>query len=210
MKRIVDLLFASFMLIPLAPLFLLIGWIIRLESPGPIFYRGIRSGVGGRLFRIYKFRTMVLNAEKVGGACTSDVDPRITRVGAKLRKYKLDEFPQFLNVFVGEMSVVGPRPEVPHYTAMFTDEEKAVLSVRPGITDLASLWNSDEGALFVGQADPEKYYVEHIRPQKIRLQLEYVRKRNLLMDVSIICRTAGVVLKRMASIVNRRRRKGGE
>ena len=149
-----------------------------MEDSGPIFYRGERVGRDGKLFRIYKFRTMVVDAEKLGGPSTADDDPRITKIGRHLRKYKLDELPQLMNVFKGEMSFVGPRPEVQHYVDMFTEEEKAILNVRPGITDWASLWNPDEGALLKGSKDPEREYMEKIRPQKLKLQLRYVKEKS--------------------------------
>jgi lipopolysaccharide/colanic/teichoic acid biosynthesis glycosyltransferase len=139
---------------------------------------------------------MVINAESLGGSCTSDDDPRITRVGHWMRKYKLDELPQLLNVLRGDMSFVGPRPEVRQYVDIFTAEEKQILSVRPGITDWATLWDSDEGAVLAGSPDPERIYLEKIRPQKIRLQLKYVRERNLWIDLKIILTTCRLVLTR--------------
>jgi lipopolysaccharide/colanic/teichoic acid biosynthesis glycosyltransferase len=139
---------------------------------------------------------MVVNAEKLGGWSTADDDPRITWIGKFLRKYKLDELPQLINVLKGEMSFVGPRPEVQHYVNMFTEEEKAILGVRPGITDWASLWNPDEGVILACSSDPEKTYMEKIRPEKIRLQLEYVRKRSFWIDFKIIIQTVGNVLGR--------------
>jgi lipopolysaccharide/colanic/teichoic acid biosynthesis glycosyltransferase len=143
-----------------------------------------------------KFRTMVMNADKIGGSSTADDDPRITKIGKILRKYKLDELPQLINVMRGEMSLVGPRPEVPFYVNLFTDEEKEILRVRPGITDWASVWNSDEGALLAGSPDPDKTYMECIRPEKIRLQLKYVREASLWNDIVIISQTFLKVIKR--------------
>jgi lipopolysaccharide/colanic/teichoic acid biosynthesis glycosyltransferase len=139
---------------------------------------------------------MVLNADKIGGPSTSDDDPRITSIGKKLRKFKLDELPQLINVFMGEMSIVGPRPEVQHYVNMFTEEEKAILSVRPGITDWASIWNPDEGAILAGSPDPEKTYMEKIRPNKLKLQLKYVEKRSFLVDMQIILETIRTIISR--------------
>jgi lipopolysaccharide/colanic/teichoic acid biosynthesis glycosyltransferase len=138
---------------------------------------------------------MVVNAENMGGTSTADDDPRITRVGRFLRRYKLDELPQLINVLKGEMSVVGPRPEVPFYVNMFTEEEKAILNVRPGITDWASIWNPDEGAILAGSPDPEKAYMEKIRPEKIRLQLKYIRERSFWVDLKIIFQTLVTILK---------------
>lgn len=197
MKRLFDLAVSIIGLIILSPLFLAIAAWIKLDSRGPVFYRGKRVGLGGRTFRIYKFRTMVANAEQLGGPSTANDDRRITRAGRFLRKYKLDELPQLINVVIGHMSLVGPRPEVKEYVDLFTGEEKAILSVRPGITDWASLWNPDEGAVLAGAEDPEKVYLEKIRPTKVRLQLKYVRERSFLVDLSILMKTiAGIVLRR--------------
>lgn len=195
-KRLFDLIFASLGLILISPLFLFLAVAIKLESKGPVFYRGLRVGLHGRLFRIYKFRTMVVDAEKIGGPSTADDDPRLTRLGKFLRKYKLDELPQLINVFKGEMSFVGPRPEVEHYVAMFTGEERAILSVRPGITDWASLWNPDEGVILAGSTDPEKAYMERIRPTKLKFQLKYVREHSFFTDLKIIFQTLITVARR--------------
>lgn len=188
-KRLFDF-FASFSgLILVSPIIIYIALKIKGEDGGPIFYRGERIGLHGKPFRIYKFRTMVANAENLGGPSTAADDPRITKFGKKIRKYKLDELPQLINVLKGEMSLVGPRPEVKHYTDMFNEEEKVILSIKPGITDFASLWNSDEGAILAGSPDPEKAYVEKIRPEKIRLQLKYVREQSFWIDIKIILQT---------------------
>lgn len=195
MKRWFDFLASCLGLVLISPLLAVIAFHIKREDGGPVFYRGLRVGRGGRVFRIYKFRTMVVDADQIGGPSTADDDRRITRIGKKLRKHKLDELPQVINVFRGEMSLVGPRPEVPHYVNMFTEEEKAILTVRPGITDWASLWNSDEGAVLAGSPDPEKAYMEKIRPEKIRLQLKYVRERSLWKDLKIIFQTIFKILK---------------
>jgi lipopolysaccharide/colanic/teichoic acid biosynthesis glycosyltransferase len=197
LKRFLDILLSISGLIFLAPLLFLLAMVIRNSSPGPVFYRGIRVGRGGKLFRMFKFRTMVVNAEVLGGSCTSNDDCRITPIGHQLRKYKLDELPQLFNVLLGEMSFVGPRPEVQRFVEMFSEEEMQILSIRPGITDLATIWNSDEGSLLAGSVDPERTYLEKIRPEKIRLQLKYVRERSVLLDIKIICLTAALVLKRL-------------
>jgi lipopolysaccharide/colanic/teichoic acid biosynthesis glycosyltransferase len=189
MKRIFDLICAAVGLVLLSPLLAWVAWRIHREDHGPVFYRGERVGRDGAPFRIFKFRTMVVNADKIGGPSTADDDPRITRIGLKLRRHKLDELPQLFNVFLGQMSLVGPRPEVKCYTDMFIQEEKAILTVRPGITDWASLWNSDEGAILAGAADPEQAYLEKIRPTKVRLQLQYVRDKSLVTDLKIILLT---------------------
>jgi lipopolysaccharide/colanic/teichoic acid biosynthesis glycosyltransferase len=195
MKRLFDTTCSLFGLLILSPLLILIALRINGEDEGPIFYRGVRIGLGGKTFHIFKFRTMVVNADRMGGSSTADDDPRITRIGKKLRKHKLDELPQLINVFLGDMSLVGPRPEVPHYVNMYTDEEKAILTVRPGITDWASLWNPDEGAILAESPDPEKTYMEKIRPEKIRLQLKYVRERSFWKDLIILFQTIHTILK---------------
>lgn len=143
-----------------------------------------------------KFRTMVINAEEIGGTATSDNDPRITRVGKPLRKYKLDELPQLMNVLRGDMSLVGPRPEVPQYVEMLSEEERVILTLRPGITDWATLWDYDEGAVLAASADPEWTYLEKIRPLKTRLQLEYVRNQSFFTDLIIIARTIAAIVFR--------------
>jgi lipopolysaccharide/colanic/teichoic acid biosynthesis glycosyltransferase len=186
MKRFFDFFFSSLGIIILSPMLAWVAWRIHREDSGPVFYRGARVGLHGGLFRIFKFRTMVVNAEKLGGSSTADNDPRITRIGLKLRKYKLDELPQLFNVFLGEMSLVGPRPEVKHYTDMFIGEEKAILDVRPGITDWASIWNPDEGSILAGAEDPDQAYLELIRPTKLKLQLKYARQQSFLTDMVII------------------------
>ena len=193
-KRLFDGVVSLGGLVVVFPLFVVIAVLIKVNSRGPIFYRGVRVGQFGKLFRIFKFRTMVANAEKLGGPSTAEDDPRITRVGKFLRRHKLDELPQLVNVLKGEMSLVGPRPEVPQYVAMFSKEERAVLSVRPGITDWASIWNPDEGAILAGSPDPEKVYLEKIRPEKIRLQLEYVRNRSFWTDIRILMETFKILL----------------
>jgi len=195
-KRILDIALAAPSLVVLAPVLMFIAIAVRLSTRGPVLYRGVRVGLNGKLFRVLKFRTMVVNAESLGGSCTSDDDARVTPIGRWLRKYKLDELLQLVNVLRGEMSFVGPRPEVQQYVDMFTDEEKQILSVRPGITDWATLWDSDEGAMLAGSQDPERTYLEKIRPGKIRLQLKYVRERSLWVDAKIILVTCGLVLTR--------------
>src|SRR5579884_3529688 len=160
----------------------------------PVLYKGVRVGLHGRPFKIYKFRTMVADAERIGGPNTPRDDPRITRVGRWLRRFNLDELPQFLNVLRGEMSIVGPRPEVPQYVVHFTEVERAILSVRPGITDWATLWVRDEGKLLEGSEDPERTYMERVWPEKHRLQLEYVRNHSLRVDVQIMLLTLKVHL----------------
>jgi len=196
LKHLFDIVFSFVGLLILSPLFLIISILIKKEDGGPIFYPGTRIGRFGEPFKMYKFRTMVVNADKIGGHSTADDDPRLLKIGKFLRKCKLDELPQLINVLKGDMSFVGPRPEVQHYVNMFTEEEKAILSVRPGITDWASLWNSDEGAILAGSKDPEKTYMEEIRPEKMRLQLKYVREQSFWVDMRIIFLTLLKLIKR--------------
>jgi lipopolysaccharide/colanic/teichoic acid biosynthesis glycosyltransferase len=196
-KRLFDVIASCAGLVVLLPLLAGLAIVIKRESAGPVFYRGLRAGRYGKPFRIFKFRTMVVNADQIGGPSSSDDDPRITRVGAFLRRYKLDELPQLINVLSGEMSLVGPRPEVLQYVEMFTESERAILSVSPGITDWASIWNPDEGAALAGSPDPEKAYLEEIRPEKIRLQLKYVENQSLWTDFLILKETFQVLLHRV-------------
>ena len=193
-KRIFDIIVSLLGLIVLSPGMLILAMMIKLDSSGPVFYRGARVGKKGKIFHIFKFRTMVQDAENIGGSSTSDDDSRITDIGKVLRKYKLDEMPQLIDVFRGKMSIVGPRPEVEHYVNMFTDEEKVILDVHPGITDWATLWNPDEGALLAGSTDPERTYMEEIRPEKIKLQLKYIKERSFFSDIKIIFLTIKAIL----------------
>ncbi len=195
-KRLVDIFASVCGILALSPFFLVLSLAIKQEDGGPVFYRGERVGQNGVPFRIFKFRSMVMNAEKIGGSSTADDDPRITKIGFKLRKLKLDEIPQLLNVLKGDMSFVGPRPEVRHYTDMFSEEEKTILSVRPGITDWASLWNPNEGKILSGSPDPDRTYMEEIRPTKLKLQLKYVREKSLRNDLVIILETLKTVVSR--------------
>jgi lipopolysaccharide/colanic/teichoic acid biosynthesis glycosyltransferase len=195
-KRLFDVISSAIGLIITSPVFLYVVFLIKRESPGPIFYKAQRVGQGGKIFTMYKFRTMVVNADKIGGPSTAADDPRLTKIGLFLKKYQLDELPQLINVLKGDMSVVGPRPEVKVYVDMMTDEEKSViLSVRPGITDLASLWNFHEAELLKGSPDPEKTYMEEIRPEKLRLQQEYVKKSSFMLDMNIILKTIAKLFK---------------
>jgi len=185
-----DITVSAGILITLAPFMGVIAWLIKREDGGPVLYNGVRVGKDGKLFRMYKFRTMVPNADRIGGPSTAGDDPRLTRIGRVLRKYKLDELPQLVNVLKGEMSLVGPRPEVLEYVRMYTPAERAILTVRPGITDWASIRYRNEGEILRGSPDPELTYMEKIRPGKIRLQLEYVRSHSLLGDLRILLATA--------------------
>ena len=200
MKRPIDLICSGLGLIVLSPVFGVLALWIKLDSRGPIFYRGVRVGRHGKAFRMFKFRSMVQNADKIGAASTPEDDPRVTRIGSFLRAYKLDELPQLLNVFKGEMSLVGPRPQVAWAVELYSPEQKRVLSVRPGITDYASLRFQDEGKILAGSSDPDKDYLEKIHPEKMRLSLEYVRKQSFWLDCEILARTL------VAVVVGSRRR----
>jgi lipopolysaccharide/colanic/teichoic acid biosynthesis glycosyltransferase len=186
MKRCIDLTVSLAALALLAPVLLAIAGSIRREAPGAVFYRGRRAGRGGCSFRIYKFRTMVVDAERLGGPTTAGDDPRLTPLGKLLRRYKLDELPQLFNVVRGEMSLVGPRPEVIEKVARYSRGEKRILHLRPGITDWASIWNADEGAVLAGCHDPDQAYERIIRPTKIRLQLMYCDQSSLWVDSKIL------------------------
>jgi lipopolysaccharide/colanic/teichoic acid biosynthesis glycosyltransferase len=196
LKRLFDIIFSLFGLLVLLPLFIYIIVRIKLDSKGPIFYRGRRIGKFGKPFRIYKFRTMYADADKMrGGPSAGDDDPRITKFGRSIRSYKLNELPQLINVLKGEMSFVGPRPEVEQYVEIYTEEEKAILSVRPGITDYASIKFHNEGEILSGSPDPDRTYEEVIRPEKLRLQLEYVRNHSLWVDFKLLFMTLGTLIK---------------
>ena len=194
-KRAFDLVFSLIGLWVLSPLLLLIAILIKLDSPGPVFYKGSRVGLGGHLFKMFKFRTMVINADKIGGSSTPDDDPRLTRMGRILRKYKLDELPQLINVLIGDMSFVGPRPQVKWAVDLYSPEEREVLTIRPGITDYASLHFPNEGEILKGSTDPDKDYMEKIHPTKMRLSLEYVRSRSLWVDLKVILQTIVAVFQ---------------
>ncbi len=188
-KRLFDIVVAAVGLALVAPLLAGIAVMIKLCSGGSVLYRGTRVGLDGKLFSMLKFRTMVVNAESLGGSATAADDPRLTAVGKFLRRYKLDELPQLLNVLFGDMSLVGPRPEVQKYVDLYSPEEKTILTVQPGITDWASIWNSNEAAVLEGSRDPEKTYEELIRPTKLALQLLYVRNHSLFTDMKILFHT---------------------
>lgn len=190
LKRLFDVFFSIFGLLITLPLLLIIALFIKLKSPGPVFYKAERVGKGEKKFKMYKFRSMIVRADKIGGPSTSEDDPRLTKIGKFLKKFQLDEIPQLINILKSEMSFVGPRPEVPFYVDMMTEEEKnIILSIRPGMTDIASLWNFHEGEVLKGSEDPEKTYMEKIRPEKIRLQIEYVKNRSFWLDIKIITKT---------------------
>jgi len=195
-KRAFDLLLSSLGLVIASPVMAAIWLRIRADRDGPVLFRGQRVGLGGRVFRMYKFRTMVVNASAIGGSSTADNDSRITPTGKLLRHYKLDELPQLINVLLGDMSLVGPRPQVPEEVAGYTAEERELLTVRPGITDWASVRFHNEGELLAGQADPDAAYQQLIRPEKMRLGLEYVRHAGFGDDLRILWRTAALAFGR--------------
>lgn len=189
-KRLFDWLASTFGLLALAPVLLLLAVWIKLDSQGPVFFRQERVGRGGKLFRIHKFRTMVTDAERRGLQITVGADARVTRVGQWLRKYKLDELPQLLDVWLGQMSLVGPRPEVPRYVACYpADVRDVVLSVRPGITDRASIEFKDENEILGRAKDPHLAYVNEVLPIKLRYYVDYVRGRSFWGDIGIIFAT---------------------
>jgi len=195
-KRPFDLIFSFVGISLFLPVGALIALIIKIEDGGPIFYIQERVGQGGRHFKMIKFRTMIRNADKIGSAITIGNDSRITRVGRWLRRFKLDEFPQLFNVLKGEMSFVGPRPEVPKYVTLYNDTEREVLNLVPGITDPASIIYRNENEILGKFGDPEKHYVEKIMPDKIRINLEYAKKANVLSDIFVILQTIGLLFKK--------------
>lgn len=190
LKRLTDILLVLLGFIVALPIMAIVALAIKINSPGPVLYVSKRIGRKGKPFKIYKFRTMVINADKIGGPSTAADDPRLTKIGLLLKKYQLDELPQLFNVIKGDMSLVGPRPEVEFYVNMMTESEKnVILSVRPGLTDFASLWNFHEAEILKGSSDPEKTYMEKIRPEKLRLQQKYVKEQSFLTDMKIIFKT---------------------
>lgn len=193
-KRLLDVAGASVGLLLAFPFLVVIGAAIRLTSEGPVFYRGVRTGLDGKPFRIYKFRTMVADAEQVGGPSTALNDSRITSIGRFLRRYKLDEVPQFINVLTGEMSLVGPRPQVERYTKLYKGEEKIILSVRPGMTDYASIHFIDMDAT-LGDVDVDRKYLEEVEPQKNALRIRYIKERSFSTDMKILFKTLTKLLK---------------
>ena len=194
-KRLFDLFFSLIGVIVLSPLLLIIAILIKISSPGPVFYRGLRAGKNFKPFKIFKFRTMKAEAEKLGGPSTAGDDPRLTRIGKFLKKWKIDELPQLLNVIKGEISLVGPRPEVLEYANLYQGEEKIVYTIKPGITDFASLWDVHEEEILKGSPDPEKTYLEKIRPEKVKLQMKYLKEMSLYTDIKIIWRTLLKLIK---------------
>ena len=194
MKRLFDVVASGVGLLLLSPLFLLVAIWIKLDSPGPVFYRQVRVGQYNQDFRIFKFRSMRVGADKGSLVTIGGRDPRVTRSGYFIRKFKIDELPQLINVFIGDMSLVGPRPEVRHYVDYWTKEQLHVLDVRPGITDPASIKFRNENELLEKAEDAEKYYIEVIMQEKLRLYLEYVEKHNFWFDIKLIFQTFWVII----------------
>lgn len=189
MKRLFDILASGLGLFCLSPLFTAVAVWIKLDSRGPVFYRQVRVGKGNKDFRIFKFRSMRPDSDKLGLITVGGRDPRVTRSGYYIRKYKLDELPQLINVFIGDMSLVGPRPEVRKYVDMYSPDQLHVLDVRPGITSLASLRYRNENEVLAKAEDPDKCYIEKVMPDKLAIDLEYVRKANLWNDIKLIFST---------------------
>ncbi|MEN6356353.1 MAG: sugar transferase [Armatimonadota bacterium] len=193
-KRLFDLCFTSAGLIVLWPVLLVTAIIIKLDDKGPVFFRQERIGLHGKPFGMWKFRTMVVDAEKIGMQLTVGKDTRITRAGRFLRKSKLDELPQLFNVFMGEMSLVGPRPEVKRYVELYSQQQRAVLDIPPGITDPASIRYRDESTVLAQASDPESAYINEVMPEKIRLNLDYALHSSVLSDFWIILKTLRRIL----------------
>lgn len=195
MKRLFDIIASGCGLLLLSPILILLAVWVKLDSKGPVFYKQVRVGKGNKDFYLFKFRSMRIGADKKGLITVGGHDPRVTRSGYYIRKYKLDELPQLINVFKGDMSLVGPRPEVRHYVNYWTPEQMHVLDVRPGITDPASIKFRNENELLEKAEDPEKYYIEVIMQEKIKLYLEYVDHASFWYDIKLIFQTFWVIIK---------------
>lgn len=194
MKRIFDIIASGLGIACLSPLFLILAIWIKADSRGPVFYRQTRVGRHNRDFRLFKFRSMRPNSDRLGLITIGGRDPRVTRSGYYIRKYKLDELPQLINVFIGDMSLVGPRPEVRKYVNMYTPEQLHVLDVRPGITSLASIRYRNENDILAAADDPDRAYIEQVMPDKLAIDLQYVTRANLLTDIRIIFSTFAAIL----------------
>lgn len=195
MKRIFDIIMSGLGLVFLSPVFLTIALWIKFDSPGPVFYRQVRVGRNNKDFKLLKFRSMRVGSDKKGLITVGGHDPRVTRSGYYIRKYKLDELPQLINVFLGDMSLVGPRPEVRKYVDMYTMEQLHVLDVRPGITDMASICYRNENELLAQASDPEMYYLNVVMPDKLRINLEYVKSHTFFGDCRLILKTFITIIK---------------
>lgn len=189
LKRLFDFVASAVGLLLTSTLLVVIALWVKLDSRGPVFYRGSRGGRNNVPFGIFKFRSMVVNADSLGGSSTSGGDPRVTKSGRFIRRYKIDELSQLFNVLLGDMSLVGPRPEITAYTNKYEGEFREIMKFRPGITDWASIWNADEGGVLAGAKDPDRAYEILIQPTKLQLQLRYVRTHTFLSDIRIIVYT---------------------
>ncbi len=194
LKRTFDIIASGLGLVVASPIFLVLAIWIKIDSEGPVFYRQVRVGRGKKDFQLFKFRSMRVGADKQGLITIGGRDPRVTRSGYFIRKYKFDELPQLINVFIGDMSLVGPRPEVRKYVDMYTLEQLHVLDVRPGITDLASIYYRNENELLEKAEDPDQYYIDVIMPDKLRINLDYVANHSFIGDIKLIFRTFWVIV----------------
>ncbi len=188
-KRIFDIFFSFFGLLLLSPILLVVAVLIKLNSKGPVFFRQVRVGKNNNDFKIFKFRTMKLDSDKMGLLTVGDKDPRVTTIGYTLRKCKLDEFPQLINVLIGDMSFVGPRPEVRKYVNYYSQDDLEILNVKPGITDYASIKYRNEAEIIKQAEDPERVYIEDIMPEKIKLNKIYINNFSIITDIKIILKT---------------------
>lgn len=194
-KRLFDIVFSISGILILSPFFILISILVMVTSAGGAFYRQVRVGKNGKEFKLFKFRTMRMGSDKASALTIGMRDSRITRIGYYLRKYKLDELPQLFNVLIGDMSFVGPRPEVPKYVALYTPEQKSVLKVKPGITDYASIVYSEENALLANAENPEELYINKVMPAKLKLNMRYIQDMSLRTDMGIILKTIGKIFR---------------
>lgn len=196
MKRVFDIVASGLGLFVMSPVFFILAIWIKSDSKGPVFYRQVRVGRGNKDFRIFKFRSMRVGADKMGLITVGGHDPRVTRSGYFIRKYKLDEFPQLINVFIGDMSLVGPRPEVRKYVDLYTPEQMHVLDVRPGITSLASIRYRNENELLEKAEDPDQYYINVVMQDKLAIDLEYIRNASLGYDIRLVFHTFWEIIRR--------------
>lgn len=196
MKRVFDIVASGFGLLVMSPVFFILAIWIKLDSKGPVFYRQVRVGRKNRDFRIFKFRSMRVGADKMGLITVGGHDPRVTRSGYFIRKYKLDEFPQLINVFIGDMSLVGPRPEVRKYVDLYTPEQMHVLDVRPGVTSLASIRYRNENELLEKAEDPDQYYINVVMQGKLAIDLEYIRNVSFGYDIRLVFHTFWEIIRR--------------
>jgi len=194
MKRLMDIFFSLIGLILLFPLFLIIGLIIALDSKGGVFYKQTRVGKDGKDFKLFKFRSMAVGSDKKGLLTVGGNDSRITKLGYFIRKYKIDELPQLINVFIGNMSLVGPRPEVRKYVDLYNQEQQKVLTVKPGITDYASIAYINENEVLGKSSNPENTYIEEVMPSKLKLNLKYIEEKSVITDIKIIFKTIAKII----------------